>query len=86
MTDGGSTRGTNVHQVYSGNQLLGSAKTTRALFPGQGEALTVTAMPGAATVNDTFIARIFVDPQNPTFRECRTDNNESPPAHPLCVQ
>ena len=65
---------------------LGSAITTRALLPGQAEQLTTTAMPGAATTNDTFLARIYIDPQMPTFRECRADNNTSEMITPVCVQ
>ncbi len=66
--------------------LLGQAATSRALFPGQGEQLTVSVMPGAASASDTFIARILVDPNNPTFRECRADNDASDPTKPICLQ
>ncbi len=33
-----------------------------------------------------YVARILVDPANPTFRECRTDNDESAPVAPSCAR
>ncbi|MCA9666323.1 MAG: VCBS repeat-containing protein [Myxococcales bacterium] len=65
---------------------IASAKTTTALFPGQGAELVYTTTP-ADNVKDTntFKARILVDPQNPTFNECRDDNNESSPRKSPCA-
>ena len=37
-----------------------------------------------AANNDTFVARILIDPMNKTFNECRDDNNESAPVTPKC--
>ena len=35
---------------------------------------------------DTFDAQIYVDPTSPTFHECNTNNDDSEPATPQCVQ
>jgi hypothetical protein len=56
------------------------------LFPGQTELLPFTAPSGSASTSDTFQARIYIDPNNVTFHECRDDNNESAPVQPTCVQ
>lgn len=66
--------------------LLGSVFSTKALFPGQTELIPFTAPQGMASTTDTFQARIYVDPMNPTFHECRDTNNESPAVKPECVQ
>ena len=36
-------------------------------------------------VDDTYQARILVDPNNITFNECKDDNNETPEVDVLCV-
>lgn len=64
--------------------LVGQGSTTHALFPGQTEQLSIKLDP-AAPQSGTFRARILVDPANPTFHECREDNNESLPVTPSCV-
>jgi FG-GAP-like repeat len=75
-----------VFKVAAGGRVsLGSGVTTHPLYPGQTEVIPITAMPGAATTDDTFIAAIVVDAMKPTFRECRSDNDESAPTHPNCV-
>jgi hypothetical protein len=56
--------------------LLGTASTAQALFPGQVQVLTHAVSMGA-TLQDVFVAKIIVDPLNPTFHECRDDNNDS---------
>ena len=72
-----------VFKLGSPEVLLGSLMTTKALLPGQTEVIPfVSANAGSS---DTFQARIFVDPNAPTFNECRDDNNESPPVTPDCV-
>jgi hypothetical protein len=58
--------------------------TTHALFPGQTEQLALKLDPSAPT-SGTYTAAIIIDPKNPTFHECREDNNESPPVKPSCV-
>ncbi|MEW5737760.1 MAG: VCBS repeat-containing protein [Myxococcota bacterium] len=58
--------------------------TTRPLSPGQTEELTAALSSGGP--DDTYFARVLVDPQNPTFHECRAGNNESPPVTPVCIQ
>ncbi len=65
--------------------LLTTMQTTTALFPGQTEELVYETTPAdAVTSDDEFIARIEVDPNNPTFHECRDDNNETAPTKPNC--
>lgn len=67
--------------------LLGTALTPVGLFPGQVAPVDYTAEPAdAVTLDDEFVAAIVVDPANPTFRECREDNNASPPAVAVCVE
>ena len=65
--------------------LLGTATTATALFPGQVGLATLTLMPGDATADETFVAKILIDPTMPTFHECRDDNNESEPAMARCL-
>ncbi|MSP58856.1 MAG: VCBS repeat-containing protein [Myxococcales bacterium] len=72
--------------VTPGDKLVGKTATTHALFPGQSEQLVITLAQGDATFNDTFYAKIIVDPQNLKFHECRDDNNQSPPIKPACIQ
>ncbi|MEO7096272.1 MAG: VCBS repeat-containing protein [Polyangiales bacterium] len=64
--------------------LLGKVTSTHALFPGQTERLSFATTPGTATKDDTFIAKVLIDPLKPTFRECREDNDESAPATATC--
>ncbi len=64
-------------------KLLGTAKSTRVLFPGQTEVLTFTA-DASITKSDTFTAKIIIDPAKPTFQQCRTDNDQTPPTKAAC--
>ena len=63
-------------RVGNVDTLVGTTKTTHPLFPGQTEALVVTLDPNAGLAS-IFVAKILVDPQNPTFHQCRDDNDES---------
>ena len=65
--------------------LLGKASTTQALLPGQTQELPLTIPMGAATHSSAFRARIIVDPQNPTFHECRDDNNATAIVTAVCL-
>lgn len=65
--------------------LVGSTKTTHTLFPGQTEVLSLSLDPSAPK-EQTFLARILIDPQNPTFHECKADNNASSEVKPSCVE
>jgi hypothetical protein len=62
---------------------LGRGTTATALFPGQVAVVELTAT--GRTAEDTFRARILVDPAMPTFRECRDDNNTSADVMPRCL-
>jgi hypothetical protein len=62
---------------------VGSVTTTLPLLPGQTQTLMVTLMP-PATMGSTFYAKIIVDPNMPTFHECRTDNDQSDNVMPSC--
>ncbi len=67
--------------------LLGKAKTKKALWPGQVEVLTYTAKASdKVNVNDSFYARILIDPANPTFKECKNNNNQSPATKAQCLK
>jgi len=68
------------------DRLLGKAKTTIPLYPGQVQELTYTAKKAdKVTVTDTFRARVLMDPTNPLFHECRPGNNVSLAATPHCL-
>jgi hypothetical protein len=65
---------------------LGSETTTTALFMGQVTELVHEVDPSHGVApTDTFVAKIEIDPQNPTFHECREDNNESEPKKAVCI-
>ena len=67
--------------------LLGKAKTTSALYPGQVQVLTYTAKASdMVNVNDSFYARVIIDPTNPTFKECKNSNNQSPATKAQCLK
>ncbi|MBI4951744.1 MAG: VCBS repeat-containing protein [Myxococcales bacterium] len=65
---------------------VAEVQTTHALFPGQTEVLVAPVDSALAGTEDTYLARILVDPLNPTFHQCREDNDESAPVTPSCVQ
>ncbi len=68
------------------DDLLHTDVTTTMLFPGQSTELVYTTMAlDDADAYDTFVAKIHVDSANPTFHECREDNNESPETIAVCV-
>ncbi len=74
-----------VYKTGTPDTLVGQTQTTHPLFPGQTEVLALTLDP-AGSKEDTFVARILLDVANPTFHECKEDNNESSPEKPSCVQ
>jgi hypothetical protein len=72
-----------VYLVTGGaHTLLGQATTTRVLLPGQGEELSV---PVSASPGDSFQASILIDPNHPTFHECRTDDDSSAVVTASCI-
>jgi hypothetical protein len=74
-----------VYLVAGGSQsLLGMVTTTKPLMPGQGEQLSLTTNSAAPT--DNFIATIIIDPANPTFHECKADDDSSPMVTASCIQ
>ena len=75
-----------VYIGQNGDTEVAKVSTSTPLLPGQTEVIKVDADAQLAGPNDTFIARILIDPQNPKFHECRDDNNESKPITPDCVQ
>jgi hypothetical protein len=64
--------------------MLGTATTGTALFPGQVTELEFTAPDGTDPMG-TFVAKILIDPDARTFRECDEDNNESEPVEGRCL-
>ena len=60
--------------------------TTHALSPGQTETLDVPLDPALSTTDDTYIARIFIDPVAPKFHECNEGNDASGKVTPSCVR
>ena len=74
------------HRENTIDVLLGTGTTQSTLFPGQIEEVSYTAdASDNVDVTDTFVAKIHTDPANPTFHECREDNNESNEARAICV-
>jgi hypothetical protein len=63
---------------------IGSVTTTKPLLPGQTEVLAFPVPSGAGSSNDSYRARIFIDPNNKTFNECRDDNNQSGTVQASC--
>jgi len=67
------------------DRLLDQEQTTTALFPGQlVEVVYETQAQDNVDVHSTFVAKIEIDPQHPTFHECRDDNNDSGPVLADC--
>jgi hypothetical protein len=75
-----------LYRLGNPDQLLGTVVTANPLFPGQTEIISYQVPSGMGSVDDTFQARILTDPMNPTFNECKDDNNDSAPVTPQCVQ
>jgi len=74
-----------VKQGGSTDVLLGKVSSTTALFPGQVSELTFSVPAAQGGVKDYYFARILIDPQNPTFHECRDTNNETSPMTANCL-
>jgi hypothetical protein len=73
-----------LYDVTTGNKLLGKVKSSGLLFPGQTEVLSFTVPDGAGTKNDTYRAKIEIDPAKPLFRQCRADNDGSGDVKAAC--
>lgn len=71
--------------VTPGDVAVGKVTTTYGLLPGQTQTLDVT-LSAPATTQDTFYAKILVDPKTPKFHECREDNDRSGPVKASCVR
>lgn len=63
---------------------LGSATTTRPIFPGRVEEVRLLA-PASAPTDGIYFARIVNDPAMPSFRECDDSNDQSGDVEPQCV-
>jgi hypothetical protein len=70
--------------VTPGDVEVGRVTTTRGLLPGQTELLDVT-LSSPATSASLFYAGIIVDPLNPTFHQCRADNDRSETVRAPCM-
>jgi FG-GAP-like repeat len=64
---------------------LAEVTTSTPLFPGQIKELTYTLKSGEGTVKESYLAKVLIDPTNPTFHECRSDNNEAGPTKANCT-
>lgn len=64
---------------------LGRVTSTEPVFPGRVLELTLEA-PAGVLPTETFFARVIVDPETATFRECREDNNDSEDATGRCLE
>ena len=67
----------------TGNAEVGAVTTTIELLPGQTQTLDVT-LSSPATSAQSFYAKIIIDPNHPTFHECRADNDTSPTVMAAC--
>ena len=65
------------------DSVVGTIITDKDLFPGQIASFELNTTLELDTELE-FVAEIIVDPQNPTFVECRDDDNVSEPASALC--
>ncbi|MBI4704115.1 MAG: VCBS repeat-containing protein [Deltaproteobacteria bacterium] len=74
-----------LYKVTNGEELLGTVQTTEPLLAGQTELIEFAVPADKASPDDTFLARILIDPDAPKFHECREDNNESQKVKPGCV-
>jgi hypothetical protein len=70
--------------VTPGDVEVGRVTTARGLLAGQTELLEVT-LAAPATSADNFYAAIIVDPLNPTFHQCRADNDRSDTVRAACM-
>jgi hypothetical protein len=69
--------------VTPGDIQVGSVTTSIGLLPGQTQTIDVT-LTAPATKSSSLYAKIYVDPQNPTFHECNDQNDQSPTIQPTC--
>jgi hypothetical protein len=56
---------------------------------GHGELIMVSngASPAnSAAPTDSLVATVLIDPSNPTFHECKSDNDSSPVVTASCIQ
>jgi hypothetical protein len=65
---------------------IGKVTSTQALFPGQTEPMTFTVDPTMGTQITTYSAAVFVDPVNPKFQQCRTNDDDSGQVLAKCTQ
>jgi hypothetical protein len=68
-----------------GDAQEGTGTTTQPLLPGQTQVVDVTLDPSAGS-SGTYYAKIVIDPNHPTFHECRTDNDQSGSATASCIR
>jgi hypothetical protein len=80
--------GVTVEVVQKGTPdiVIGTVTTDMALSPGQTQSATLQATNSTVNEADVFVAKIVVDPLNPTFRECNDKNNTSKERSPECVK
>ncbi|MBI2391276.1 MAG: VCBS repeat-containing protein [Deltaproteobacteria bacterium] len=65
---------------------LGTATSTKPLFPGQTEVLPFTVPAASGGTSDGYYAKIEIDPAKPTFQQCRTDNDRSAVVKAACAK
>jgi len=70
--------------VTPGDVQVGQVTTTIGLLPGQTQTLDVV-LSAPADKTSFLYAKIYVDPQNPTFHECNDGNDQSDTVQPACV-
>jgi hypothetical protein len=70
--------------VTPGDIQVGQVTTTIPLLPGQTQTLDVT-LSSPADKSSSLYAKIYVDPQNPTFHQCNDQNDQSATVQPACV-
>jgi hypothetical protein len=76
-----------VFEVINGQEVsFGTLMTTHPLSPNQIESQTIAVPADKVSYQNSFLARIVIDPQNPTFHECKEDNNSSDKVVPQCAK
>ena len=75
----------NVHPCVE--RLLATETTPDRLQPGQVAELSYTAqVEDEVGPSDIFLSRILIDPEVPSFHECREDNNQSEETIAVCIE
>jgi hypothetical protein len=71
--------------IAGSNTQVGKVTTTYPLLPGQTQVLNVS-LSAPASDSSTYYAKILVDPMNPKFHSCHTNDEQSANVTPSCTR